>query len=71
MFTPTVPKKTHTPLFASDASPEGKPKRKTMAKILSNLNSYEIIREKVTNDMQPKAVSNAPTKPEKKKLLNF
>ena len=71
MFTPTVPKKTHSPLFASDASPEGKPKRKTMAKIPSNLNSYEIIREKVTNDMQPKAISETATKPVKKKMLNF
>ena len=65
MFKPTVPKKTHSPLFQSDAYPERKPK-KVAQKLPQSLNSYDIIRDKVINEMEPKAVVADAKKPEKK-----
>jgi hypothetical protein len=71
MFKKTVPPKTHTPLFASDAYPESKPKTscKCSSTLPRSLNSYEVIRDKVVHDMKPKAIKTEPHKPVKKKLL--
>ena len=68
MFRKTVPAKTHTPLFASDAYPDSKPK-KVKNTLPKSLNTYEVIREKVVQEMQPKAPKPEPKPAGKKKLL--
>lgn len=69
MFKKTVPPKTHTPLFASDASPDNQSK-KSKDTLPKNLNSYEVIRDKVMHDMQPKVRKPEPKATGKKKLLS-
>jgi hypothetical protein len=69
MFKPSLQPTAHRPLFASEVHPEGKPKAKnTMPK---SLNSYEVIREKVTTKMHEKMPKPEQPKATKKKLLNF
>ena len=76
MFQKTLPRKTHTPLFASQVYPEGKPK-KVDNTVPKSLNTYEVIRDKVMHDMKPKAAprESLGTNPKpkgvgKKKLLS-
>jgi len=69
MFKKTVPSKSHTPLFASDVSPKSQVK-KSKDTLHKNLNKSEIIRDKVTHDMQPKARKPEPKATGKKKLLS-
>ena len=45
--------------------------KKVAQKLPQSLNSYDIIRDKVINEMEPKAVVADAKKPDKKKLLNF
>jgi hypothetical protein len=68
MFKRTLPAKAHTPLFASDAYPEGKPKKKTDT-LPKSLNSYEVIRDKVIQEAQPRVAKAQPKQAVKKKLL--
>ena len=69
MFHRTLPKKTVTPLFASQVYPDGKVK-KVDNTVTKSLNTYEVIREKVIHDMEPKVSKPEPKQSAKKKLFN-
>ena len=69
MFKKTVPSKSHTPLFASDVSPDSQTK-KSKDTLPKNLNSYEVIRDKVMHEMQPRLRKPEPKATGKKKLLS-
>jgi hypothetical protein len=68
MFKRTVPKKQTAPLFASQVYPDGKVK-KVDTTVTKSLNTYEVIREKVINDMEPKVSKPEPKQHVKKKLF--
>ena len=61
--------KPQAPVFASDVRPDCKPK-KTNNTLPKSLHTYEIRRDKVVNDMQPKAPKPEPKPAGKKKLLS-
>ena len=68
MFKRSIPAKTHSPLFASDAYPEGKPKKSSNT-LPKSLNSYDVIRDKVIQEMKPKEIKAEPKPVVKNKLL--
>ena len=71
MFKQSLPQKNHKPVFASDVSPDGKPK-KTTSTLPKSLNNYETIRDKVIGEMQTKVTAPTPrAAPGKKKLLDL
>ena len=74
MFRNTKPKSNPKPVFASDVYPDGKPMKKPKETLPRSLMNYDIIRDKVQNDMQPKPtpqIAEGKQAGGKKKLLNF
>ncbi len=69
MFKRTVPKKQTAPLCASQEYPDGKVKKVDNTTVTKSLNTYEVIREKVINDMEPKVSKPEPKQQVKKKLF--
>jgi hypothetical protein len=70
----TKSNKKHKPVFASDLTPGNKMKYKPKETFSQSMMNYEVIRDKVQTDFQPKHTPEvAETKKPglKKKLLNF